>query len=56
MAVPKTAVLITLDIEFLRSLPSLRRIDTRWSTGTGVSKRAAVFWKEYDAKKGAAPK
>ena len=44
------------DIEFLRSLPSLQRLDTTWGTGTGVSKPAAVFWKEYDAKKAAAPK
>ena len=44
------------DIEFLRSLPSLQRIDTVWGTATGVVKPAAVFWKEYDAKKATAPK
>jgi serine/threonine protein kinase/Leucine-rich repeat (LRR) protein len=41
------------DIEFLRQLPALQRLDTDWGSGTGVLKPAAVFWKEFDAKKGA---
>jgi hypothetical protein len=42
------------NVEFLRNFPSLQRIDTTWSTGTGVAKPAATFWKEFDAKKAGA--
>jgi hypothetical protein len=45
-------------IEALKRLPQLRLLSFRSakSTGTEPTRTPAEFWKEYDAKKGVAPK
>jgi len=47
----------THNVERLRTLPKLRYLSFGWDAATNhPTQTAAEFWKEYDAKKGAAPK